>query len=169
MVLCLLGKIISSVFAVLFISSGKNIDIYLQGFLIGVLPIWSEVFASFLLKYEPAREGNKSLLLVDAVVDGLVFVIVPVGWFWFTLQPEAILIVPLLVFLGAGMYRLFRFLKRGLAQSGYFQGLPVTYTGYVWLLLIYLVEVKLFWLALAILLTLSFLMATPKEFIKASR
>lgn len=142
---------------------------YLQGLLIGVLPIWSEVLASFLLKYEPARENNKSLLLVDAIVDGLVFVIVPVGWFWFMLKPDGVLLFPLLCFLGAGMYRLIRFFKSGLSGKGYFQGLPVTYTGYIWLPLVFVLNFKLPWLAAAILVASSFLMATKKEFIKASR
>ncbi|MGE5086107.1 MAG: hypothetical protein ACM3MG_07365 [Bacillota bacterium] len=169
MVLCLLGKILSSLLAVVFISSGGVVGLYLQAFLIGVLPIWSEVFVSFLLKYEPAREKQKNLLLIDAIVDGLVFVIIPVGWLWFALNPGDIFLFPLLCFLGAGIYRLVRFLKGGLSDRGYFQGLPVTYTGYVWLPLSYLCAVKLSWLAIVILLVLSFLMATKKEFIKASR
>jgi hypothetical protein len=141
----------------------------LQGFAIGVLPIWSETLASYFTKFEPAREGRKAWLYIDAIVDFGVFIVAPLTWWGMNQTVEGWFYLSGAVFLGAGLFRIVRFLKRGLNQDGYFQGLPVTYTGYIWPLMTLVPSNLQPPLSAAILLLFGIAMALPHRFIKASR
>ena len=105
----------------------------LSSLLIGVLPIWFEVLVSFITKIEPSREGRLTIKIIDNVVDGIVFIIIPAVWYSYFHGPNFITYI----FVSAGIWRLINFVKKGL-MGNYFTGLPVTYTGYVWPVLILL-------------------------------
>jgi hypothetical protein len=142
---------------------------FLQGFAIGVLPIWSEALASYLTKFEPAREGRKLWLYLDAAVDAGVFLVAPLTWWGMNQSMEEWFYLSSAVFLGAGLFRIVRFLRRGIDNHGYFQGLPVTYTGYIWPLMTLAPSGLQPPLSAAILLLFGIAMALPHRFIKASR
>ncbi len=107
-----------------------------QAFLIGVIPIWSEVLMSRLTNIEPAREKRKLLLFIDALADIASFLLAPVIWYFNFDKPSSYLVqIALILFLLTGIFRILIFLRNGLDGNGCFTGLPVTYTGYVWILL----------------------------------
>jgi hypothetical protein len=106
----------------------------LQAGILGIAPIWLEVAASRLSGVEPGRESRKSWRLLDGAVDAWAFVIGPAAWLISTGGlPGWAERLALALFLAAGLFRLGRFIRTGLAPDGRFEGLPVTYTGYFWI------------------------------------
>jgi hypothetical protein len=168
MSICMLAKIITSVMAFGWITLKPTTSFYLQAFLVGILPIWAEVLASFLQKVEPARATSVWFLKSDALVDGLVFLIFPSMWF-FHMYPTVnyFLIFSNMIFIVAGIYRILRFLKTGLTADGSFIGLPVTYTGYQWLLYVWLKSNNLDIVICFLFLALALVMASKIK-VKAS-
>lgn len=165
----MLAKTLSSIFA-LGMSFLFTKQFLLQSALIGVLPIWSEVAASTLTKVEPAREQRQFLLRIDALIDVTVFLLVPAAWFALKVSANFIVLLGLCFFIFCGIWRILRFLKTGLDQSGSFQGLPVTYTGYLWPVLCLLPQTTIGDLITVVLLiALSYAMISSKIRIKASR
>ena len=127
----MLAKILASTFA-LGLSLFVTKQFLLQATFIGILPIWFEVIASTLTKVEPARENRRSFLIADALIDISVFLLIPSAWFAWNRPQHPLHLVCLGVFVFCGIWRIHRFLKIGLDHTGSFQGLPVTYTGYLW-------------------------------------
>jgi hypothetical protein len=165
---CVGAKLIISILALVWALPQPQ-PIFIQGFAIGVLPIWSEALASRLLKFEPAREVQKYWLYVDAATDIAVFLMAPLVWLCLSSSGGFLLQFGMTVFLAAGLFRIGRFLKSGLDSSGYFQGLPVTYTGYIWPIMMLAPSNWLAQIATAILLAAGVAMVLPHRFIKASR
>lgn len=169
MLYCILAKFLATFAAVLFLVR-YDLNHYLQAFLIGVLPIWSEVLASRLTRVEPARETRSSLLFADALADSTSFLIAPAIWFLnLTAQHAPFVLAALVLFVGAGLFRIYRFLRQGLDANGYFTGLPVTYTGYVWIILIGAGSWDLNTLPALVLALLSWAMVSKRIRIRASR
>ncbi len=132
---CILAKFFTTLTAVLFLIK-CDINPLVQAFLIGIAPIWSEVLISQLTNIEPAREKRQALLITDALVDIISFILVPMIWYFNLNKPSSYLVqVSLTLFLLSGIFRILRFLRNGLDDRGYFSGLPVTYTGYTWILI----------------------------------
>jgi hypothetical protein len=155
MAVILISKIFGSALGIfaLILSRGRTDGMDWIGFgLLGILPIWFEIATTAWTGIEPARETRKAWRWMDAVVDGLVFVWVPTGLF-LREHPESFG-VSLFVFAAAGTFRLVRFVGKGLGPTGTFSGLPVTYTGYVWLLVAWgwphIQWISLIWFALGI-------------------
>jgi hypothetical protein len=99
--------------------------------LIGIPPIWLEVFATLVTGKEPSLETRPGWRRADALVDATSFVLVPA--FWLASQfAQPLLWTGIGFFVCCGLFRLERFLRRGLVEGQHFEGLPVTYTGYVW-------------------------------------
>ncbi len=135
MIYCILAKLSASALGS-FLGITKLSDNPLAAsFLIGVLPIWLEVLASNLTKVEPARERRLNIKIIDNIVDGIVFILVPAIWYSVHQGPDAPILIFVLIFALAGIWRLVKFVKNGLSEN-FFVGLPVTYTGYLWPLLI---------------------------------
>jgi hypothetical protein len=145
----------------------------LQAFLIGIFPIWSEVLASYLTKIEPARVQNRFLVYLDGVIDLFVFIFIPSFWFWMASGKAPIVFFGLLLFVCCGFFRIIRFVTKGLNSEGNFSGLPVTYTGYLWIVLIGIYQMKLgslsSYLFLVLLVIVSIAMVTKKIQISPSR
>lgn len=133
MIYCILAKIATSTIATFFCFSILSDRPLISSILIGVLPIWFEVLASFLTKVEPSQEGRLGIRIIDNIVDGIVFILIPAVWY----SHFQGTIVTTFIFIIAGIWRLVKFVKNGLSKN-YFTGLPVTYTGYVWPALILL-------------------------------
>lgn len=168
MIYCIGAKLIVSILALAWALPHPS-PIFLQGFAIGVLPIWSEALASYFTKFEPAREGLKGWLYLDAAVDAIVFLLAPIIWWALVRADTSFLRIGGFVFLSTGFFRIIRFLLNGLDNSGYFQGLPVTYTGYIWPLMTLLPSHLQPQLSAAILILSGIAMALPHRFVKASR
>ncbi len=166
MIYCMLGKILPTIFAILLHT--LKAPVYLQSFVIGILPIWLEVLASTLLRYEPSREKNPLWLRLDAVIDTVTFVVVPTIWFCSVSEPRG-LFLGLVVFVTSGCARILRFLENGLSSEGAFTGLPVTYTGYLWSIFVFFEDQNFTVLTLAFLFTASWAMLSKNIKIKASR
>jgi len=130
MMACILSKLVSSLVAVFVVWRWPGLPL-LHAACLGILPVWAEVVASLVTKTEPGREGRFGVRLIDNLVDGYVFILVPSLW-WAYFHPAA---WGLLLFVPAGVFRLQRFVRRGLSAAGMFEGLPVTYTGYLWVVL----------------------------------
>lgn len=140
MLICICAKITASLLGVLIASTLLSFPIA-QALAVGVFPIWVEVVASFFTRVEPAREKNRRLLQADAAADIFCFLLAPLGWYLSSRQQQdPFIYAASLVFLTCGLYRICRFLKKGLSKDGYFSGLPVTYTGYLWPILVLLPE-----------------------------
>lgn len=131
MIYCILAKLSASTLAASLYFAKLSNHPLLTSFFIGVLPIWMEVLTSFLTKVEPSREKNITLKIIDNVVDGMVFILIPA--IWYSISQE--LSIATFIFVIAGILRLVKFVRNGLSGN-FFIGLPVTYTGYVWPLLI---------------------------------
>src|SRR5512135_3517745 len=120
---CILAKALLSLSGFFFSLTHPAWPLVVRAFVVGVLPIWGEVAASFLLKVEPARERSRKWLLSDAIADALAFLVVPSLWFWLVASQHSwYLAATLLFFVAAGIWRIIRFLRFGLDASGYFQG-----------------------------------------------
>ncbi len=146
MIYCILAKI-SATFLGSFLYVSKLIDAPLvNSFFIGVLPIWLEVLTSFLTKVEPSRETRLNFKILDNVVDGITFIITPAIWYSLVQGLD----VAIIIFILAGLWRLIKFVKNGLTENC-FIGLPVTFTGYVWPLLILMSKIPYHNLLLIIL------------------
>lgn len=130
----------------------------------GILPIWLEVLASKFTRIEPSRETRSSWKIIDFFSDLCVFVLIPPLIFLWASDSTFELRLAVLCFVGLGLLRLLRFLKCGL-RDGYLVGLPVTYTGYLWLPLFYVAQWNS-WIACIILLGVSFWMVSERFKIK---
>jgi hypothetical protein len=131
MIYCILAKLSVSVIAATFYFKNMSGNPLLISFLIGVLPIWFEVLASFLTKIEPAREQRFIIKTIDNLVDSVVFILMPAIWYSFFQKID----LTIIIFILAGIWRLIKFVR--LKKVGdFFIGLPVTYTGYIWPILI---------------------------------
>lgn len=143
---------------------------YLQTAILGIAPIWLELLACKLFQVEPGAERRKNWRLMDAAADSFSFLLMPVAVFLALtcLDPGTHWSLPLSagVFLAAGLFRIARFLREGLTD-GCFLGLPVTYTGYLWPLLAFLVDKKLAWMACFLLLLFAWLMVWKKLKLKS--
>ncbi|MCB0348944.1 MAG: hypothetical protein KDD37_08905 [Bdellovibrionales bacterium] len=144
-------------------------SLYVEAFLIGVFPIWAEVIASTITKVEPAREKRKSLLYIDAIIDMLVFILVPAAWCYTVLKPSAYEATHIAIFIIFGASRLVNFVKNGLSKEGTFSGLPVTYTGYIWLVVVLLAELQFHYFSYLIIALAGFAMVFKKIQIHPSR
>lgn len=134
MIYCIFAKLLVSIVGTfLSLTYFKN-TAFMSSLLIGVFPIWAEVIASYITKVEPSKERRLKIKISDNVVDGIVFILIPAIWYFKT-QGQNFIIIFILIFIIAGIWRLIKFVKTGLIEN-YFTGLPVTYTGYVWPLLI---------------------------------
>lgn len=133
---------------------------------LGITPIWLEVAATWATGTEPSLETRSAWRYTDALIDALSFVLIPAIWLggrYPVLGPSAVL------FAFCGLYRLARFLKRGLVDNQYFIGLPVTYTGYAWLPCAYSIERHSPLSAQILLSLLSFLMVWTRLKIKRTQ
>lgn len=104
----------------------------LQAVFIGMLPIWLEVLSTHLTKLEPSRQCSFVFKIFDNTVDAISFLFVPTFWLFTQTGSHYLVGVGTFFFTLCGVFRLIRFVKRGLV-GGRFEGLPVTYTGYFWL------------------------------------
>ena len=129
---------------------------------IGVLPIWLELAATRLTGCEPSLEKRPLWKAVDNGVDAVSFVLLPVAWFACVTCLGWPAYGGLAVFAGCGLYRLIRFVRKGLLSEQFFEGLPVTYTGYAWVVLAAIDQWDQPWIALALLLTLSYAMVSTR-------
>lgn len=172
MIICMFSKFIASLLAIFFVLK-YSISLPLQAFLIGIFPIWSEVLASYTTNVEPARVQNKFLIYLDGVMDVFVFILVPSFWFWLVTGKTQIEFFGLLIFFCCGFFRIIRFITKGLNREGKFSGLPVTYTGYIWIVLIGIYEMNIAglssYLSLVLLVIVSIAMVTKKIQISPSR
>jgi hypothetical protein len=130
MTLCIFAKILGALIGI-GIAYFYPSQLTLQGATLGLAPIWLEVIACHLAKVEPGRETRNFWLSLDAVTDIVVFLLLPALWFNLAFLPSWWVIAATFGFVGAGLCRIYRFLKTGLVR-GAFEGLPVTYTGYFW-------------------------------------
>lgn len=125
--------------------------------LLGIPPIWLEVAATAGTGLEPSLESRPAWRWADALVDAASFVCVPALWLG-SAFPHPLLWCGLALFIGCGLFRLGRFLRRGLVDGQHFEGLPVTYTGYVWFPCAYALAHDWVLLPTLALCTLAFLM-----------
>lgn len=145
------------------------LSLWAQALAVGALPIWLEILASTLSQTEPSRETRRHYLYADALVDAAVFIFSPAYFFWISFQPLEIPVrISLTIFIMAGLYRLIRFLQRGLV-GGKFSGLPVTYTGYAWLPAAFLIRAGFPSTAGTLFLLLAWAMLTPRLKLNPSR
>jgi hypothetical protein len=163
---CIFAKIFASIIGLLSIYFHSSP--YIQAASIGVLPIWFEVFSCYFLKIEPARETNAKILLIDAIVDAWCFLILPPLWLIHAFSFTVAEYLTLILFTIAGLYRLHRFLKTGL-KNGQFEGLPVTYTGYFWIIAVFLLIHDYNSVVIFLLIGLSFAMITKRIKINPSQ
>jgi hypothetical protein len=136
---------------------------------IGVLPIWLELAATRLSGYEPSLEKRPLWRVVDNSIDAVSFVLVPVAWFACVTRLGWPAYVGLVAFAGCGIFRLIRFVREGLLSDQFFEGLPVTYTGYAWVVLAALDQWEQTWIALALLLALSWAMVSTRIHIRRTQ
>jgi len=134
MYFCIAGKILATFLGIFLWQKNIVSALWPQAFFIGILPIWLEVLCSTLLKVEPSQEKNRLILYLDAVVDSISFLFIPCWWFFMNGGD----LIPLLVFIVSGIWRLQNFLRKGLVNGKYFVGVPVTYMGYLWMILIFI-------------------------------
>lgn len=173
MIICIFSKFTASLLAIFYVIDYPvkypASSIWIQAFLIGIFPIWIEVLASSITRTEPARTRNKFLLYLDGVIDLFVFIVIPAIWFWSSTVKTEILFLVLVMFIGCGFFRIIRFMVKGLNSEGKFSGLPVTYTGYVWIIMMGLDHLKLSYLSFVFLIIVSLAMITKKIQISPSR
>lgn len=100
----------------------------LGGGLCLVLAVWADAVVGWV-----ARKGSwqktASVIEVETLLDFLCFVWAPVQFLLAQTRHPAIL-VGIVVFVAAGIFRLARFKIEGLVRGSY-RGLPVTYNGYI--------------------------------------
>jgi hypothetical protein len=167
MFFCILAKITGSVIGILSVWLFPAATL-LQGALLGILPIWLEVLASTLKRVEPAREQRQAWKLADLIADACSFVLVPCAWLLMSADGSVMILTGVSLFFCAGLYRLMRFYKTGLI-GGTFLGLPVTYTGYIWVVEIFLVQRNNHIIILITLALAAWLMTTRRVRIKPSQ
>lgn len=110
--------------------------------IIGILPVWLEAVASAVIGVEAGREYRLGWKLADLIVDGISFIFAPAVTFTWLAQgrfPE-VFFPFLAVFALCGGIRIARFFWKGLLNDRYFEGLPLTYTGYFWWVIFALAE-----------------------------
>lgn len=144
---------------------------FLQALWIGILPIWLEVGITLSTGVEPSLETRPAWKRADACADLIAFVLVPSFWFlgWVIREKSAFELVAIgagvAAFVFCGFYRVIRFVRNGLVDGQFFVGLPVTYTGYLWLVLtvlIYTVGRASVFVASAALLAVAYAMVTNR-------
>ena len=162
----MLAKFFASFLGIVITRLQLEKSLYLEAFLLGILPIWSEVLASNITKTEPSLEKDRNKLYLDGVLDALVFIIIPSVWYYLSLAESTDEKIALIFFIFCGLTRLFQFVRKGLNHDGYFRGLPVTYTGYMWLVLALLKNYEANKAASITLVLVSILMITNKIKIK---
>jgi hypothetical protein len=128
----MLGKILATNLGLFLWLGQRTSSTLIQAFFIGILPIWVEVAISLILKVEPSQEKRKSILFLDAAIDAFSFLLVPAFWFY----TQNYQVWPIAIFVLSGLWRLQNFLRLGLVSNQYFIGVPVTYMGYLWILVI---------------------------------
>ena len=148
MIWSMLGKVVGTAIGLAFLLWWPvwPVRLYVGAFLLGAAPIWLELFATQISGVEPSLENRRGWRLADAGIDAFSFLLAPTIWMGGRVLPRLFLFesgrraltLALLVFLVAGLYRFGRFLRDGLAEGEYFDGLPVTYTGYLWAPWVYL-------------------------------
>lgn len=166
MVYCILSKFLASLVALIVCILWPDLNIYSQAFLIGILPIWAEVLTSQRLKVEPAYEHRFLVRSIDNLVDLICFILIPPLWFYAKVSIVDTQAIMLFMILGTG--RLVYFVKKGLDPDGYFIGLPVTYTGYIWVVLVGVAALNLELLVNGIIILFAILMVSPFIRIKPS-
>ena len=118
---------------------------FLQALWIGIIPIWLEVGMTLSSGVEPSLETRTGWRWADACADLLAFILVPSFWFleWVSREKSgvelAVIGAGIAAFVFCGFYRVIRFVRNGLVDGQFFVGLPVTYTGYLWLVLTVLI------------------------------
>ena len=153
MVFVLAAKILGTVGGLALLVTGAG-DLP-TAFGIGVLPLWLELLAAWITRCDPSLETRPPWRYADAAVDTVCFVLIPS--FWLGLQ-YPVLGFDLLVFASSGLYRILRFLRYGLVAGRYFEGLPVSYTGYLWMGLVMLLRKDWIVPAMGLLYVTSFFM-----------
>jgi phosphatidylserine synthase len=136
---------------------------------VGVLPIWLESAATRLTGCEPSLEKRLLWKVVDNGIDAMSFVLLPVAWFASVTCLGWPAYVGLITFACCGIFRLIRFVRGGLLSEQFFEGLPVTYTGYAWIVLVILDRWEQTWIALALLLALSGAMVSTRIHIRRTQ
>ena len=129
---------------------------------IGILPIWLELAATRLTGREPSLEKRLLWKVLDNGCDAVSFVLLPVAWFACVTRLGWPAYAGLAAFAGCGTFRLVRFVRKGLVSDQFFEGLPVTYTGYAWVVLAAIDQWGQPWVALALLLCLSYAMVSTR-------
>jgi hypothetical protein len=142
----------------------RGVDSLICLAVVGVAPIWLEVAVSLLTGIEASLEKRPIWLIADNLVDAVVFLISPVAF------PSELIaavneFVPLL-FVFCGLFRLVRFVRQGLVDGLYFEGLPVTYTGYAWPAIAGIILSPLLYWAPLLLLPLCWAMLSKRVRIK---
>jgi hypothetical protein len=135
---------------------------YVVAAAIGVLPIWLELAATRLTGCEPSLEKRPLWKVVDNGIDAISFVVLPVAWFASVTRLGWPAYLGLVTFTCCGFFRLIRFVRKGLISDRFFEGLPVTYTGYSWVVLAVLDRWQQSWIALVLLLALSGAMVSTR-------
>lgn len=102
--------------------------LYLYGGMCLVLAVWADVAVGCLARRMQWR-NDLSQLHLEGLVDFLCFVVAP-AIFCLTLNSSPTVLLPSLIFLFSGLYRIARFNVEGLNGKGGYTGLPVTYNGY---------------------------------------
>jgi hypothetical protein len=135
---------------------------FLVAWAIGILPIWSELVATRLTGCEPSTEDRLLWKIIDNCIDAASFVLLPVAWFASVTRLGWPAYIGLAAFAGCGIYRLVRFVRKGLASNQFFEGLPVTYTGYAWVVLAAVDWWNQPWVAFVLLTGLSYAMVSTR-------
>jgi len=160
MVAILICKLASSAIGVLLAVHSASPPMWVAAVL-GILPIWFEVAASRALDIEPGFESRKVFRALDALVDAVVFVLVPAFWYLTVTARDWPVWTAVLGFVFCGIFRLIRFALQGLSADGQFEGLPVTYTGYLWPLIVALERISI-WLPIPMILLASAAMVSHR-------
>ncbi len=169
MIICISAKFLASIMAICLIYFDVLPSVYAQAFFIGIFPIWAEVVASYITKIEPARVKQKKLLYIDAATDLFTFILVPCLWYLIVLQTHMFDLVAIMLFVVCGAYRLIRFVKQGLDDDGMFRGLPVTYTGYLWIVVATSVNFMFFYLPSIVIILAGLAMVSRRIRLRPSR
>jgi hypothetical protein len=166
MLFCILSKIIAALSAFV-VTQNFQLHPLFQAFLVGICPIWFEVIASYVTKVEPAKEKRRKWVVADAIADATAFIILPALWYFpFT---ESASKLALVFFISSGIARITRFVMEGLNPAGSFEGLPVTYTGYLWCVLVLISNIESNYGPAILLVIISVAMVTKQIQIRPSR
>lgn len=174
MIYCVLAKFLISLLGLVIIVLFETLPNYIIAFILGILPIWSEVLTTKITKIEPALTKSKKWLVIDALVDAFSFVLIPSSWFGIHTIKQTISVnqkmqlLALFAFVACGLWRLIQFVRTGLNKDNYFRGVPVTYMGYLWILLILLENLNLQILTSFVLLLASWSMISKHIKVKVS-